>query len=87
MLAFGLLSYLALDGTQDPYLLAEGVEEVGQVQVWQLSVEPLQNQVQTGDDITAQLQRQSCLDGATSSLQWRPVTTWGIQQEAQWWQC
>lgn len=68
--------YLSLDGAKDPYLLAEGVEEVGQIQVGQLAVEPFENQVQTGDDIATELQRQGRLDGATAPLQRRPVHTW-----------
>lgn len=67
------LPHLPLDGAENSYLLAKGVEEVGQVQVGELTIEALQNQVQTGDHITAELQRQGSLDGAAAALQRRVV--------------
>lgn len=68
--------HLSLDGAQDPNLLAESIEQVGQVEVGKLSVEALQNQVQTRNDITAELQGQRRLDRAAAALKRRPVHTW-----------
>lgn len=61
--------YLALQGAQQPPFLAEGLEEVEQVKVGQLPIEPLHGHVKASDHIAAQLQGHSCLDGPGPALQ------------------
>lgn len=65
--------HLSLDGAQDSDLLAEGIEEVSEIQVGELPIEALQNQVQASDHIAAELQGKGCLNGTTTALEGRPV--------------
>lgn len=64
-------SHLALECTQQPPFLAEGLEEVEQIKVGQLTVESLHSHIKAGDHITAQLQSDSGLDGSSPALQGR----------------
>ena len=67
----GRWPYLALQCAQQPPFLAEGLEEVEQVQVGQLSIESLHGHIEASDHIAAQLQGHSCLDGPSPALQGR----------------
>lgn len=64
-------SHLALECTQQPPFLAEGLEEVEQIKVGQLTVESLHCHIEAGDHVAAQLQSYSSLDGSSPALQGR----------------
>ena len=61
--------YLALQSTQQSPFLTESLEEVEQIEIGQLPVEPLHGHIEASDHVATELQGQGCLDGPSPALQ------------------